>query len=95
MYFDDTSSSLDTTSKDAENQELKEAFIRAKQGAMFAVQVQEYNNYCWDMCVEKIGSKLDRNTESCISNCVERFLDTKIFIANRLAQNFQKSRLHA
>ncbi|ESO10903.1 hypothetical protein HELRODRAFT_147791, partial [Helobdella robusta] len=40
---------------------------------------------CWDTCMSGTpGSKLDRKSENCIVNCVERFIDTSNFILNRL-----------
>ena len=39
---------------------------------------------CWDTCVNVPGQKLDRKTESCIVNCVERFIDTSNYVVNRL-----------
>ncbi len=30
------------------------------------------------------GQKLDRRTENCFTNCVERFIDTSNFVVNRL-----------
>ncbi|KAL1926100.1 hypothetical protein VTP01DRAFT_6137 [Rhizomucor pusillus] len=39
---------------------------------------------CWDKCISKINNKLDRSEEACLANCVERFLDTSVFIVQRL-----------
>ena len=40
---------------------------------------------CWDTCVTGApGAKMDRKTETCIVNCVERFIDTSNYIVNRL-----------
>ncbi|CDS03774.1 hypothetical protein LRAMOSA01175 [Lichtheimia ramosa] len=39
---------------------------------------------CWDKCISKINNKLDRSEEACLANCVERFLDTSMFIVKRL-----------
>ena len=40
---------------------------------------------CWDTCVSGTpGQSLDRRTESCLANCVERFIDTSNLIVNRL-----------
>lgn len=38
---------------------------------------------CWDMCVTNPNvSRFDSKTESCIVNCVERFIDSNKFIIN-------------
>lgn len=40
---------------------------------------------CWDTCLSGTpGQKLDRRTETCIVNCVDRFLDTSNYVVNRL-----------
>lgn len=45
---------------------------------------------CWDKCVEKPGTRLDPRTESCLSSCVDRFIDTTLAITSRFAQIVQK-----
>lgn len=49
------------------------------------------NDICWETCVGTPGSKLDTRTETCIANCVDRFIDTSLFITNRFAQLLSKS----
>nr|DAA34771.1 TPA_inf: mitochondrial import inner membrane translocase subunit TIM8 [Amblyomma variegatum] len=53
--------------------------------------VHRLNEICWDKCVDKPGAKLDGRTETCLSNCVERFIDTSLSITNRFAQLLQRS----
>ena len=55
----------------------------------FIVQqlVHGLNSQCWDLCVDKPGSRLDSKQESCLSNCVYRFIDTTNFVVNRLEKN--------
>lgn len=45
--------------------------------------------------MEKPSSRLDSKTEYCISNCVNRFIDTSNFVVNRLekTQQFSSSEL--
>ena len=55
------------------------------------VQVNKLTETCWDKCVtDKPGSRLDGKTETCLSNCVERFLDTSLSISQRFATMLQK-----
>lgn len=56
----------------------------------FCLQIHEFNEICWDKCVDKPGSKLDSKTETCLSNCVDRFIDTSLLITNRFSQLLQK-----
>lgn len=47
--------------------------------------VHELTDQCWDLCVpDKPGNKLDSRTETCLRNCVERFIDTSHHIVKRL-----------
>jgi import inner membrane translocase subunit TIM8 len=55
----------------------------------FKVLVHGLTEQCWDVCMEKPGSRLDSKTESCLSNCVNRFIDTSNFVVNRLEKTQQ------
>ena len=57
-----------------------------QQRARFLAQVHTFSDVCWDKCVGTPGSKLSRGEESCLQNCVDRFLDTSYFIVNRLEE---------
>lgn len=51
----------------------------------FQVLVRELTERCWDSCmVDKPSTRLDSRTQTCLTNCVERFLDTSNFIINRM-----------
>uniref|UniRef100_A0A0K8TQU0 Mitochondrial import inner membrane translocase subunit n=1 Tax=Tabanus bromius TaxID=304241 RepID=A0A0K8TQU0_TABBR len=71
--------------------ELEEFLMIEKQKAQVSAQIHEFNDICWDKCVDKPGNKLDSKTETCLSNCVDRFIDTSLLITNRFAQLLQKS----
>lgn len=55
------------------------------------LQIHEFNDICWEKCMDKPGSKLDSRTETCLNNCVDRFIDVSLLITNRFAQLLQKS----
>lgn len=57
----------------------------------FQVLVHGLAEQCWDVCVEKPGSRLDSKTENCLSNCVNRFIDSSNFVVNRLEKTQQFS----
>jgi len=42
---------------------------------------------CWDLCVDKPSSKLDGKQQSCLVNCVQRFIDTTNYVVNRLEKS--------
>ena len=40
---------------------------------------------CWDACFDgKPGNEMDRWTENCLNNCVDRFIDTNLLMAKTL-----------
>lgn len=60
-------------------------FIESEtQKQRFQQLVHSLTDQCWDTCMGTPGQKLDRKTESCLTNCVERFIDTSNFVVNRL-----------
>ncbi|XP_012285621.1 mitochondrial import inner membrane translocase subunit Tim8 [Orussus abietinus] len=85
-------SSLDDDNKaKGGDAELQEFLMIEKQKAQFNAQIHEFNDFCWEKCVDKPGSKLDGRTETCLNNCVDRFIDVSLLITNRFAQLLQKS----
>ena len=66
--------------------ELQSFIAIEGQKAKFQQHVHSITNMCWDKCIVKTGSKLEAKQQSCLTNCVERFLDTSNFIINRLSQ---------
>jgi len=46
--------------------------------------IHELNEKCWDTCFDgKPSNKLDGKTESCLKNCVDRFIDTNMLVLQR------------
>lgn len=46
-------------------------------------QIVEFTDVCWEKCMGTPGAKLDARTETCMKNCVERFLDVTMLVTNR------------
>ncbi|XP_053995556.1 mitochondrial import inner membrane translocase subunit Tim8-like isoform X1 [Hylaeus anthracinus] len=84
------SSFQDKSTKDVDH-ELQDFIMMEKQKAQFQAQIHEFNDVCWEKCVDKPGSKLDSRTETCLNNCVDRFIDVSLLITNRFSQLLQKS----
>ncbi|XP_056634416.1 mitochondrial import inner membrane translocase subunit Tim8 [Diorhabda carinulata] len=87
--FDTFSSGLDTTK--GADKELQEFLMVEKQKAQLNAQIHEFNDFCWEKCVDKPSNRLDSRTETCLTNCVDRFIDVSLLITNRFAQLLQKS----
>jgi import inner membrane translocase subunit TIM8 len=52
--------------------------------------VHELNKKCWDTCVDKPSSKMDSRTESCLRNCVDRFIDTNLLVTQHIEKKIPK-----
>ncbi|ORX98267.1 hypothetical protein K493DRAFT_313697 [Basidiobolus meristosporus CBS 931.73] len=48
--------------------------------------IHTFTDLCWDKCISKVGNKLDRSEEACLTNCVDRFLDTSLLIVKNLEE---------
>ncbi|XP_026840134.1 mitochondrial import inner membrane translocase subunit Tim8-like, partial [Drosophila persimilis] len=86
-YSGDFDFETDLTSSD---KELQEFLMMEKQKAQVNAQIHEFNEICWEKCIGKPSAKLDSATETCLSNCVDRFIDTSLLITQRFAQILQK-----
>ncbi|XP_071087595.1 mitochondrial import inner membrane translocase subunit Tim8 B-like [Haliotis cracherodii] len=63
------------------------SFIQMEsQKAQLQSQIHKLSDICWDTCMDKPRDKLDGRTETCMKNCVERFIDTSLQITNRFQQ---------
>ena len=72
-----------------DDQKLQAELIAEDQKYKFQQQIHEFTDMCWEKCVDKPGSKFDGKTETCVVNCVERFLDTTVFVAKRFSERFK------
>lgn len=56
---------------------------------MMWFQVHKLADVCWEQCIDRPRDKLDSKTETCVTNCVERFIDTSLTIATRFQKLLQ------
>ncbi|XP_005185981.1 mitochondrial import inner membrane translocase subunit Tim8 [Musca domestica] len=84
-------SDFDSLGSSSGDKELQEFLMIEKQKAQVNAQIHEFNEICWDKCIGKPSSKLDSATETCLANCVDRFIDTSLLITQRFAQLLQKN----
>ena len=54
-----------------------------QQKLQFMNQVHKLNETCWDLCVGNPSTSLSGREETCLTNCVDRFIDTTLLITNR------------
>jgi import inner membrane translocase subunit TIM8 len=69
--------------------ELQQFITMESQRAQFQSQVHKLTDMCWEQCLDKPRDKLDPKTSTCMSNCVERFIDLSLNIATRFQQMLQ------
>jgi len=73
------------------DKDMQDFLMVEQQKAQFQMQVHKLTEMCWDKCMDKPSNRIDGRTETCLTNCVERFIDTSLSITNRFAQLLQKS----
>ncbi|EIW64825.1 protein transporter TIM8 [Trametes versicolor FP-101664 SS1] len=62
-----------------------EAFIETQQAqGRVQTQVHMLTEMCWDKCVGSISSGFSRSEQSCLANCVDRFLDTSMYLVKKV-----------
>ena len=52
----------------------------------FQAVVHTLTEQCWELCAPSISARLDGKSETCLANCVERFIDSSNYIINKLGQ---------
>uniref|UniRef100_A0A670JYP1 Mitochondrial import inner membrane translocase subunit n=1 Tax=Podarcis muralis TaxID=64176 RepID=A0A670JYP1_PODMU len=76
---------------EADVSELQRLVAPKEQQARLTTHVHNFMEVCWEKRVDKPGSKLDSRTETCLTNCINCFIDTTLSITtNCLAQIVQK-----
>uniref|UniRef100_A0A803TI50 Mitochondrial import inner membrane translocase subunit n=1 Tax=Anolis carolinensis TaxID=28377 RepID=A0A803TI50_ANOCA len=70
-------STMDELEREVDVSELQRMVAAEEQRARLTAQVHNF-------------MELDSRTESCLANCVNRFIDTTLSVTNRFAQVLQK-----
>lgn len=70
-----------------EDKELQEFLMKEQQQAIFRTAISKMTDQCWEKCFPGApGKSLDGKAENCITNCVERFIDTSLHLTQRMQQ---------
>ncbi|ODN06052.1 Mitochondrial import inner membrane translocase subunit Tim8 [Orchesella cincta] len=73
------------------NAELQEFIAMEQQKQQLRATIQNLTDTCWEKCITgNPGTRLDSKTEACLENCVHRFFDVTVMIANRFASALQR-----
>ena len=71
--------------------DLQQTIAAQQQQMQIMEQLHHLNATCFDTCITgSFSSSLSGREETCMTNCVERFVDTTLLITNRFAQLAQK-----
>lgn len=70
--------------------EIRRALEVEQAKARFQSQIHSFTDLCWDTCIDKPSTKLDSKTENCLMNCVERYIDSNLMLANRFADKMKR-----
>lgn len=71
----------------ATKKELEEFLEQEQQKAKIQATVHDMTDRCWKTCVQgSISSKFSRSEAACLENCVDRFLDSSIYIVKQIEQ---------
>ena len=73
--------------------ELKEAVTKLQNTVNYHTQVHEFTDRCWDQCLKNESLSLhglESKQETCLSRCVERFLDTGIVLVKKMQELSEK-----
>nr|CAH8842166.1 unnamed protein product [Trichobilharzia regenti] len=62
---------------------LQRQLLQELQKQRFQQLGHQLTSICWDKCVSKLSSSLDSRTESCLVNCVERYIDVSGVLTRR------------
>jgi import inner membrane translocase subunit TIM8 len=77
---------MDLTSQGISDPQLASFIEQENQKQRFQAVVHTLTEQCWDLCAPGISSRLDGRSETCLANCVERFIDSSNYIINKLGQ---------
>ncbi|BGP54862.1 hypothetical protein JCM8202_003370 [Rhodotorula sphaerocarpa] len=72
---------------EATRRELQVFLEQEQTKARLQSQIHTFTDTCWDLCIKGApGARFSRGEEACLSNCVDRFLDSSLFIVKFLEQ---------
>mmetsp|Transcript_15939 Transcript_15939/g.28377 ORF Transcript_15939/g.28377 Transcript_15939/m.28377 type:complete len:126 (-) Transcript_15939:315-692(-) len=74
--------------------QLRLALQQEQQKAMALEAISKITELCWDVCVSRPDSKLSSSEQSCLSNCSKRYIDTTMFVGQRMKRQAEQAQQH-
>ncbi|EIM83362.1 uncharacterized protein STEHIDRAFT_159947 [Stereum hirsutum FP-91666 SS1] len=72
---------------EATQKELQTFLDREQAQARVQQSIHTFTSMCWDKCITGTPStRFSRSEESCLVNCVDRFLDTSLFMVKKIEE---------
>ncbi|KZT06811.1 uncharacterized protein LAESUDRAFT_758989 [Laetiporus sulphureus 93-53] len=70
-------------------------FVETEQAqARLHQSIHTLTSMCWDKCITGTPStRFSRSEESCLANCVDRFLDTSLFMVKQIEEQRERAGL--
>ena len=73
-----------------QQKELQAFMETENQKAVIQAAISKLTEMCFDKCVTKPGTRLDSSEANCVANCAGRFLDSSVFVVNRMMAKRQQ-----
>lgn len=73
-----------------QTRDLQQFMETENQKAVIQQAISKLTETCFDKCVTKPGNKLDSSEANCIANCAGRYLDSSVFVVNRMMAKRQQ-----
>ena len=74
----------DAEPSESQTRELQQFMESENQKAVIQAAISKLTDICFDKCIAKPGAKLDSSEANCVANCAGRFLDSSVFVVNRM-----------
>ncbi|KAI9572786.1 hypothetical protein HD554DRAFT_2014561 [Boletus coccyginus] len=70
--------------------EIQTALVQGQRQAQAHSQLLAFTSMCWDKCVTGTpGSRFARSEETCIVNCIDRFVDASEYLVGQIQRQQQ------
>ena len=81
---------MDQEPNEAQSRELQSFMETENQKAVIQAAISKLTETCFDKCITRPGVKLDSSEANCIANCAGRYLDSSVFVVNRMMAKRQQ-----
>merc|ERR1712086_279838 len=85
-----TVAAMDAEPDEKQARELQSFMEMENQKAVIQAAIGKLTETCFDKCVTKPGNKLDSSEANCVANCAGRYLDSSVFVVNRMMAKRQQ-----